>query len=176
MQPDNRHRPGGKRGRSVSAWAGALLAIALSSNVRAVCLDDQGMSGYHIPEAKELRDAHAIVIGAVVAERSAPPPSQDEYGGTEYRLRIQETLKGPKYKEIALFSENSSGRFPMVKGEKYLVYVSKERKYFWVSNCGNSGEAAERTELIGRIRELTRQEESGPGSWRVMEGEFPSVH
>src|SRR5689334_11235637 len=108
------------------------------SGALAACLDDRGVSGYHIPLEKELQTAHAVAIGTVLSEREVRESSPGRYdGGTLYRFKIEETLRGARHSTLDLFSENTSGRFPMRVGQKYLVFVTKRGagvRRFFVSN------------------------------------------
>jgi len=51
-------------------------------------------------------------------------------------LRI---LKGRPRKTFIVFSENTSGRFPMNAKKSYLVFVYREHGRLRIDNCGNSG-------------------------------------
>ena len=138
----------------VGITAGVLAPL---SDGYAVCLDDRFVSGYHIPLDKELRTAHVVAIGTVVATRDAPAPPTRLDDGTIYHLKVEETLRGKRYKRLDLFSENNSGRFPMDIGHRYLVFVSKDRGTFYVSNCGNSGELAQQSQIVEAVRKKTQK-------------------
>jgi hypothetical protein len=77
------------------------------------------------------------------------------YEGTQYTLRVEQLFKGRARKTVVLFSENTSGRFPMDVGEKYLVFVYrseyKHRAIFAVDNCGNSGRLSEKPDVLGQV-------------------------
>lgn len=135
----------------------AAVACGFLSESYAVCLDDRGVSGYHIPLEKELRTAHIVAIGTVLSTKDVPAPSANFDEGTLYRFKVEETLRGKHNKVIDLFSENNSGRFPMDVGPRYLVFVSKSRGTFYVSNCGNSGELPEQSQIVEAVRKMTRK-------------------
>ena len=125
---------------------------ALSANAE-VCLDEKGISGYHIPPEKEAREAYAVVIGTVTSVKEGPAPFEGEDGeGTVYQLRVGETLRGQHRKTFALFSENTSARFPMVVGRKYLIFVHKHDAVFYATNCGSSGDLSDRSEVVSQLR------------------------
>ena len=131
----------------------AVLSVA-QTGALAACVD-----GHPTIEA-EFRKVPIVAIGKVESESPAQPPWEGMYEGTHYSLRITETLKGPARKSITLFSENSSGRFPMDIGAEYLMFVHrdqfKQRQYFAVSYCGNSGQLPEVAAALARVRGLKR--------------------
>jgi hypothetical protein len=140
------------RHRSASFAVAAITSVAVLS-ANAVCLDEAGISGFHIPPEKESREAYAVVIGTVVGVKEGPAPLEGEDGeGTVYRLRVEETLRGRRHKSFALFSENTTARFPMKVGRRYLVFVTAHDNIFYASNCGNSGELGGRSKLIEDLR------------------------
>jgi hypothetical protein len=79
-----------------------------------------------------------VFIGTVVSERYEPPTKEWDQEGTTYTVRVDERLHGPLPQTVQLFSENSSGRFPMEVKTKYLLFVYSERGRTMVDNCGNS--------------------------------------
>ena len=139
--------------KSIAATIGiVVVTYGCHISAHAVCLDDRGVSGYHIPLDKELRDAHVVAIGTVVSRKDVPPPSSNDDEGTVYGFKVEETLSGARYKTINLFSPNNSGRFPMDIGRKYLVFVTKDHRVFSVSNCGSSGELPEQSAIVEAVR------------------------
>jgi hypothetical protein len=127
-----------------------------------VCLDEAGISGYHIPPEKEAREAYAVVIGTVVGVKEGPAPFEGEEGeGTVYQLRVRETLRGQRRKTFGLFSENTSARFPMEAGRTYLVFVHKREDIFYATNCGSSGALSERSQLVSHLRKSLAQGRKG---------------
>ena len=79
-----------------------------------------------------------VFIGTVVSERYEPPTKDWDQEGTTYAVRVDERLRGQLPRTVQLFSENSSGRFPMEIGTKYLLFVYRDRGRTMVDNCGNS--------------------------------------
>jgi hypothetical protein len=84
--------------------------LCLPSVVLAVCLLDD----YSVQT--EFDRSLAVIVGTVTDER-ATPSSKAFHEGTTYRVKTEETLRGRPQAVVELFSENSSGRFPMNKGE-----------------------------------------------------------
>jgi len=109
-----------------------LIAVVASSPANAYC----GLGNPSIEQ--EYRDSAVVLRGRAVSEKSVPKAGATEEG-TLYTLSVTEPLKGKVSKTIQVFSENSSGRFPMSSGEQYLVFASSEQGRLSIDNCGNSG-------------------------------------
>jgi hypothetical protein len=101
----------------------------------------------------EFERSFAVAIGTVVSER-ATPESKDLYEGVTYTVNIEESFRGRVPATIELFSENSSRRFPMTKGEKYVLFLYQLADRLAVDNCGNSGPVAENQDVFTAVRQL----------------------
>ena len=112
--------------------------------------------------AEEFSQSATVAVGKVVAEEKVNT-SGDYFDGTNYRVTVSEILQGEKMKNITLFSENSSGRFPMTVGENYLVFASVEHgllpghPVLAINNCGNSGLLSEVQPKLKEVRLLTKK-------------------
>ena len=130
-----------------------IAVFAAWTNAFAVCLDSTG-EGYRYPTLdEEARDAYAVAIGTVTAKKASDDPRAGGDAGTRYHLKVQRTLRGEKRGSFDLFTPDTSARFPMEVGHKYLVFVMKDDDAFFIDSCGNSGELAERALTV---RALTR--------------------
>jgi hypothetical protein len=104
-----------------------------------------------------------VLVGKVVAEEKVIA-SGDYVDGINYRLSISEMLSGKQMKSITLFSENSSGRFPMKVGASYLIFASPEhgllpgQPALTVNNCGNSGLLSESQLKLQEVRRLAKEQ------------------
>jgi hypothetical protein len=56
--------------------------------------------------------------------------------------------------EAEIFSENSSGRFPMTVGAKYLLLIYAAQGRMHVDYCGNSGLVSERGPELQQVERL----------------------
>lgn len=92
-------------------------------------------------------------MSRVVSEEFTPE-SKNHLDGTTYPVQVEEVLHGSHAKTVKLFSENSSGRFPMRVGATYLVFAYEELGRLQVDNCGNSGELSEKTETLAALRRM----------------------
>jgi hypothetical protein len=118
-----------------------------SFNAFAVCVDGN-------PSIKqEFNKSIIVCIGRVVAERFTPE-SKDYLEGVTYTMIVKEVFRGSPSKTIQIFSENSSGRFPMVTSSSYLVFIHKGVNRLIVDNCGNSGDVSRKLEEISVLRKM----------------------
>ncbi len=131
-------------------WLFALFAVLCSPQVAlGVCvLGDYSVGG-------EFERSVAVLIGTVVSER-ATPESKDLYEGVTYTVKVDESFRGHAPATVELFSENSSGRFPMAKGEKYVLFLYQVADRLAADNCGNSGLVAEKQDVLTAVRELAK--------------------
>ena len=116
--------------------------------VQAVCLNG------HPSVAEEYEAAKAVVAATVVAERLIPSAEADFYDGTLYRIRVDKTLRGSVGDSAEIFSENSSGRFPMAVGAKYLLFIHTGSAGMRVDYCGNSGLVPKRMKELKQVERL----------------------
>ena len=126
-----------------------IIGCFASAAASAVCLlDDYSVKA-------EYARSTAVVIAKVVSERVVPDgPAPDAIGGTMYGVAIQESFHGTLRGKVEIFSENSSGRFPMLKGKSYLLFLSQEDGRLSADNCGNSGLASQKKQAVAEVRAL----------------------
>jgi hypothetical protein len=126
----------------------ALFALLCAPQVvLAVCVfSDYSVQG-------EFERNFAVVIGTVLSDR-ATPESKDLYEGVTYTVKIEEAFRGHVPATVELFSENSSGRFPMTKRKKYVLFLYQVGDRFAADNCGNSGPVAERQDVLNDVRQI----------------------
>ncbi|HET7831685.1 MAG TPA: hypothetical protein VFK88_01845 [Gallionella sp.] len=116
----------------------------------------------HPTVAEEFGRSAVVLVAKVVAEEKVIA-SGDYVDGINYRLSVSEVLRGEQKKSLTLFSEDSSGRFPMKVGESYLVFASAEQGLlpgqpaFTVNNCGNSGLLSESQPKLQEVRRLAKR-------------------
>jgi hypothetical protein len=105
----------------------------------AVCLDG------HPSVAAEAAKSSLVVVGTARESHTVPDvddPSTSIY--TIYVVDIQEVIKGAAQKQIWIFDENSSGRFPMDIGKPNLLFIHHYPSEDVVDSCGNSGPMTEK--------------------------------
>ena len=128
------------------------VAVALAAPAAfGVCMLDD----YSVPA--EFARSTVVAVGRVVSERQVHEQAElDVLDGTVYTLRVQETLRGQPSRTISVFSENSSGRFPMLKGQAYILFLYAQSGRLSADNCGNSGLVSEKQTVVNSARELAR--------------------
>ena len=136
-----------------------ILLVCLLAGVRpamAVCLDPHtGISGYKIPLDEEIDSTQRIIMGQVTGKpQILQEDPSDPIGVTAYlyTVHVLRQLKGTTPENITIRSENTSARFPMDVGEKYLLFLSKDHD-FWVNSCGNSAPLEESGDALYRIKQ-----------------------
>lgn len=132
----------------------ALLALLVAGEAHAACL----LVDYSL--GAEYSRASAVIIAKAIAERRLPDPEDPEgFAATLYKVRIDESFRGELRGVVELYSENSSGRFPMEMNKKYILFVYASEGYLVADNCGNSGLMDEKASVVTAVRELARKQE-----------------
>jgi len=131
-----------------------LASMALTGPASAACL----LNDYSIQA--EYDRGVAVVMGRVVAERSVVD-SVHHYNGVIYTVSVEEVYRGERRQLLEVFSENSSGRFPMQPQERYLLFIHQNTGRLAVDNCGNSGPVSQRTAVIRAVEALVSPRRGG---------------
>lgn len=107
-------------------------------------------------------ESDLVFVGRVVAEQKIHEAPGGFFDGIEYQLSVVEPLRGKPKALVHIFSENSSGRFPMMVGNSYLVFTSitpgtfAGNPVFTISYCGNSGEVKSKVKALSLVRKLSK--------------------
>lgn len=91
-----------------------------------------------LPVAREFAESEYVFIGEIQSEKNVEEFGSGYLDGTIYTLIVHGQFKGPKSDTVSLFSENSSGSFPMVSGKTYIVFAYKIPGGHSVDPCGNT--------------------------------------
>jgi hypothetical protein len=135
----------------LTTLANVFAALALCGQSRAVCLLDD----YSV-EAEYHRSV-AVVVANVVSERVVPDPEDSELSaGTLYPVRIEKLFRGTPRKQVDVWSENTSGRFPMENGKSYLLFLYEDEHQLSADGCGNSGLVSEKRQVLATLETLTK--------------------
>jgi len=110
---------------------------------------------------EEFDSSKCVLVGRVVTSRQILD-SDHFIQGTFYTVRVEELLKGGHEKQVEIYDENSSGRFPMRVGGRYILFayagafegVKGER--LAINSSGNSETMKESTKTLARVREITQ--------------------
>src|SRR5688572_26227523 len=98
----------------------------------------------HPSVEQEFNTSKCVFVGEVIKATNIVEPG-DFIHGTYYTIRVEERLKGSPPREVEIYSENSSGRFPLRIGVRYLVFCFEatfegiKGSRWAINNCGNSG-------------------------------------
>jgi hypothetical protein len=96
-----------------------------------------------------------VVVASVVEEKPvAAMPDGYFLEGKMYELNVEKTFRGKPGPMLELFDENTSGRFDMSVGTKYLLFVYEEHGRLRVDNCGNSKEFSKSGATIKQVEKL----------------------
>ncbi|MGC0774296.1 MAG: hypothetical protein WB543_15285 [Candidatus Acidiferrum sp.] len=90
---------------------------------------------------------------------------------SDYQVKVLNTYRGSRRPILIIRSENDSGRFPMQKGEKFLLFVRVVESHFVIDNCGNSGPLSEAGDTIDAIKEISKAGPYGEIEAHVRNGE-----
>lgn len=120
-------------------------------STQAVCVNG------HPSVASEYRHSKMVVVASVVEEQPvAAMPDGYFLEGKLYELRVEKAFRGDPGSTLALFDENTSGRFNMSVGRKYLLFVSEEHGRLRVDSCGHSAEFSKSRAAIRQVEKLAR--------------------
>jgi hypothetical protein len=125
-----------------------VFAMLLSSSIgTAVCIEGNRSI------KQEYDDSKIVFIGRVLNKKDVPE-SDGYYEGEESTVQVKEVFKGKLNNKIIIFSENSSGRFPMAVGATYIMFLYYESGRYQIDNCGNSGLLSEKQSTVKSVRQL----------------------
>jgi hypothetical protein len=79
----------------------------------------------HLSVEEEFNGSKCVFVGKVVKAKQVLD-SDGFIQGTFYTVRVEELLKGNPLKEVEIYDENSSGRFPMKVGVSYFLFAHED--------------------------------------------------
>jgi len=130
-----------------------LLSLLLSAAVASpmafgACLGDYSLSGeYHRSDAV----LTGLVTDAHLIEDKGDPVS---FLAIVYSVRVDRSYRGDLRGVVRVYSENSSGRFPMELGTHYVLFLHKSGPNLAAYDCGNSGPIEDKAAVL---RSLTSE-------------------
>jgi hypothetical protein len=127
-------------------------AILLLFSVSASAACPDGYPAVH----REYSHSNFVFIGKAVKKRKTPE-SADGYflDGNTYRVVPTHIYKGKIKANFDLFSENSTGRFPMLLDQEYLLFVNADHGRLMVDNCGNSDLVSHARKAVAQVVRLS---------------------
>lgn len=113
-----------------------LLPFCLVDTCYSLCQDNR-----HPNVLQEFEASKYVIIGTQIHERSVSSNDDpDGIAATIYSIHPIEVFKGVADRDISIWSENTSSRFVIDKGTKYLLFVESSPDGLYIDNCGNSGQ------------------------------------
>ena len=101
----------------------------------------------------ETKLSNFVIIGRVKkATDYTSPDDPDGITGTKYVVSVTQVFRGSPPKTLVVNSENTSSRFPLIVGQRYLLFIKGLPTDGLVDSCGNSGVANERKAMIAKLR------------------------
>jgi len=98
----------------------------------------------------------SVFTATVISQRHVPPLDKFfDLDGDMYTIKVEEVFRGKLPRTVELFSENSSGRFLMTVGAKYILFIYREHGRLMVDNCGNSDLLTEGSATVAAVRKLS---------------------
>lgn len=100
-----------------------------------------------------------MLVARVQSARDVQDDPDDPAGisATLYTIEVIERLRGAAASGMTLRSDNTSSRFPMAPGRRYLLFVRQARDgTYYVDACGHSGELSGARAALARVRRLAR--------------------
>src|SRR6185437_2711504 len=132
---------------------GVLFAVFVLTSVGAFC----GNGSPSVEE--EFKSSKGVLAGTMIHSRDILD-AEGFVQGTFYSIRVSEVLKGSPGKTVELYSENSSGRFPMKPGTEYLIFAYQgtfegvNGPRLVMDSCGNSGALKTSKKALATARKL----------------------
>jgi hypothetical protein len=117
-----------------------------SPSTKAVCPVPQ------IPANSEFFKRDLVFTGTVLSVREWP--DANDIGGWFYQVKVERVFRGAPRRQVEVFTENTSGRFPLEKNHEYLLFADRNANRFEIDNCGNSALLSEATDSLERLNNL----------------------
>jgi hypothetical protein len=123
------------RSRVILSLIVSAAALCAPMTVLAMCYERDKLS-----VLGEFESSNVVIVGLV---RSATPVSSpDDPDGVDkylYKVKILKSFKGATKGTVTVTTENTSSRFPLDKGRKYLLFLKSVNTDMSADSCGNSG-------------------------------------
>ncbi len=104
--------------------------------------------------AAEFARSELVVVGRVLSARVVPD-SGPWLTGTVYSVQASRVFRGDPAPTIRIFSENSTGRFPMDVDSSYVLFIYRAGGRIHVDPCGHSAPVRAASALLADLERLT---------------------
>jgi hypothetical protein len=127
-----------------------LLGLTTCGNSYALCVDNR-----HPTVQEEFSASQYVVTGTVTGQKLVPDPEdKDGLLATIYGFKVERRFKG-EIRDIKITSENTSGRFPLDIGKRYLLFVHNDGAEYYVDSCGKSGRLKNSYRVVRKLQALS---------------------
>ena len=115
----------------------------------------------HPTVEEELKSSAVVVVGKVISTKNLPEPG-GFIRGTFYWVKVAQVLKGNPSESVELYSENSSGRFRMQVGVRYLIFAYHgvfegiDGRRLAIDSCGNSAPFSKAGKALATLNSLAK--------------------
>jgi hypothetical protein len=91
---------------------------------------------------QEWRSSVLVAIATPISSYRLQEDRTDPEGvtATNYKVKLENVMHGNRIGAITIRSENTSSRFTMDVGKRYLLFIRSARGVYYVDSCGNSSE------------------------------------
>jgi len=121
----------------------------------------------------EFFHSDVVFVGTVTSAQI--DGKEDSIEGWFYRLDVVRVFRGRPERQIEVYTENASARFPLELHHTYLLFANRSEGHLQIDCCGNSSEIAAAQQSVNIIEEIMRNAKhasSGDISGRVVDGWF----
>jgi len=130
-----------------------VLASFISAEAYGLCLDGKRSS-----VNSEFNASNIVILGLVTSSQDISSPDDPQgIDKTIYDIKVEHYFKGTNNTNLKITSENTSSRFPMNVGTKYLLFLKSfsANGEFFVDSCGNSGEIENKKTEIDNLSKFS---------------------
>ncbi|HXW83958.1 MAG TPA: carboxypeptidase-like regulatory domain-containing protein [Candidatus Binataceae bacterium] len=145
--------PGLKMALVTTLSAIALIATT-SPRLNAFCFQPQP-----IRVCAEFFKADEVFTGTVIANNYQPngiPEPTEPQPGWHYRLKVQDAYRGTLGPVVDIYTEDTSGRFPLDSGQSYLLFAYKTGSIAQIFGCANSTKLADAGPKVAEINRIVK--------------------
>jgi len=114
----------------------------------------------HPPVCAEFFHSDAVFIGTVTSVHT-----QQEAGesGWVYELTVTKLFRGSAQPVMQVFTEDASERFPLQKGNSYVLFAHAFPGGLEIDSCGNSVELGQGARIVRDLERVLSEIKSGTG-------------
>ncbi|TAL04485.1 MAG: hypothetical protein EPO08_01230 [Rhodospirillaceae bacterium] len=134
-----------------------MAAILVSTLMGALSPDAAQAACLEFPSLpQQYTTALYIITGTAVSEKYIEGSPDDYFmPGDELKVHVDKVLKGSPPPYLTLFSERSSGMFPLDLSVPYVLFIEQEHGRLMVSNCGDSDYLSKSKNILAAVQRIS---------------------